>query len=193
MPSLTSLIAPRQHRECLLDADGYIDENSCYVPFWYTKTGQIVKWSLFLGLILFIALYITIGFLHAKKRIRENRPPLAYHRVLPPPSPTHLPTQPKPNTSSSSSPAPNSPKPTPATAGPTPPPRPPTTRTSTEVPPTACTTCRRRPSTTRMPRARPCIRGRRRAGPRLTRTRVASCRRVMLLLRLPRRSSRRQG
>jgi hypothetical protein len=78
---MPSLIAPRQHRQCLLDADGYIDESTCYVPFWYTKTGQIVKWSLFLGLVLFISLYLTIGFLHAKKRIRENRPPLAYHRV----------------------------------------------------------------------------------------------------------------
>lgn len=109
---MPSLIAPRQYRECLLDADGYIDENSCYVPFWYTRvrpppffpppppppltptqTGQIVKWSLFLALVLFICLYLTIGFFHAKKRIRENRPPLAYHRVRPPP-PSPDPKQP---------------------------------------------------------------------------------------------------
>lgn len=53
------------------------------------QTGQIVKWSLFLALVLFICLYLTIGFFHAKKRIRENRPPLAYHRVSPPPPPAH--------------------------------------------------------------------------------------------------------
>ncbi|KAK0753863.1 hypothetical protein B0T18DRAFT_311563, partial [Schizothecium vesticola] len=74
----------RDHSECLLDADGYIDETSCYVPFWYTKTGQLVKWSLFIGLILFISSYLIIGSLHAQKRIRENRPPLAYHRFLVP-------------------------------------------------------------------------------------------------------------
>lgn len=34
---MPSLIAPREYRECLIGADGYIDENSCYVPFWYTK------------------------------------------------------------------------------------------------------------------------------------------------------------
>ncbi|KAK1837172.1 hypothetical protein QBC39DRAFT_4735 [Podospora conica] len=84
MPSITPNLAPRQYRECLLTEDGFIDKDSCYVPFWYTKTGQIVKWSLFLGLIVFICLYLIIGFLHAKKRIRENRPPLAYHRFLVP-------------------------------------------------------------------------------------------------------------
>jgi hypothetical protein len=30
---------------------------------------------------LFITLYITIGYIHAKKRIRKGLVPLAYHRV----------------------------------------------------------------------------------------------------------------
>ena len=46
-----------------------------------SQTGVIVKWSLFLGLLVFITLYLLIGYTHAKKRIRKGLPPLAYHRV----------------------------------------------------------------------------------------------------------------
>lgn len=45
------------------------------------QEGLIVKWSVFLGLMLLITLYITIGYIHAKKRIRKGLVPLAYHRV----------------------------------------------------------------------------------------------------------------
>jgi hypothetical protein len=38
---------------------------------------------------LFITLYITIGYIHAKKRIRKGLVPLAYHRVSCPNSHTH--------------------------------------------------------------------------------------------------------
>ncbi|KAK0733520.1 hypothetical protein B0T26DRAFT_619218, partial [Lasiosphaeria miniovina] len=67
---------------CQLTDDGFIDEDSCYVPFWYTRTGVIVKWSLFLGLTMAIALYLLVGYLHAKKRLQKGLPPLAYHRWL---------------------------------------------------------------------------------------------------------------
>ncbi|KAL1835290.1 hypothetical protein VTK73DRAFT_5824 [Phialemonium thermophilum] len=53
-----------------------------YVPFWYTRTGIIVKWSLFLGLITLFCLYLFLGYMHAKSRIRKGLPPLAYHRWL---------------------------------------------------------------------------------------------------------------
>lgn len=45
------------------------------------QEGLIVKWAVFLGLMVLITLYITIGYIHAKKRIRKGLVPLAYHRV----------------------------------------------------------------------------------------------------------------
>ncbi|KAK1757393.1 hypothetical protein QBC47DRAFT_399735 [Echria macrotheca] len=84
MASIIATLGRRQFRDsgCVRGEDGFIDENSCYVPFWYTKTGVIVKWSLFLGFIVFIMLYLILGYMHAQKRIRKGLKPLAYHRFL---------------------------------------------------------------------------------------------------------------
>ncbi|KAH8905896.1 hypothetical protein BR93DRAFT_998044 [Coniochaeta sp. PMI_546] len=62
-----------------VDDDGLDDS---YVPFWYTRTGIIVKWSLFLGIVILFSAYLFIGYTHAKKRIARGLPPLAYHRWL---------------------------------------------------------------------------------------------------------------
>jgi hypothetical protein len=43
---------------------------------------MIVKWSLFLGLLILFSAYLFIGYTHAKKRIARGLPPLAYHRVM---------------------------------------------------------------------------------------------------------------
>ncbi|KAK3396355.1 hypothetical protein B0T20DRAFT_268918 [Sordaria brevicollis] len=72
----------REHSNCTRGPDGFIDPDSCYVPFWYTKTGVIVKWSLFLGLSTIFGLYLILGYLHAKRRITKGQPPMAYHRWL---------------------------------------------------------------------------------------------------------------
>ncbi|KAL2135625.1 hypothetical protein VTI74DRAFT_7575 [Chaetomium olivicolor] len=80
-PTAAALFA-RQFENCTFTEDGYIDENSCYVPFWGTKTGVIVKWSLFLGIIVLVGLYLLLGYLHAQRRIQKGLPPLAYHRFL---------------------------------------------------------------------------------------------------------------
>lgn len=45
------------------------------------QTGVIIKWSVFLGMMVILTLYVTIGYMHAKRRIRKNLPPLGYHRV----------------------------------------------------------------------------------------------------------------
>jgi len=77
-------LIPRQYgsyRNCTQTEDGFIDEDSCYVPFWSTKTGVIVKWSLFLAICVAFTLYLLIGYIHAKKRIQRGLPPLSYHRV----------------------------------------------------------------------------------------------------------------
>lgn len=77
-------LAPRLVVEnCTRDADGFVvNDDRCFVPFWYTRTGVIVKWSLFLGLTAILVLYLSIGYLHAKRRLRKGLPPLAYHRWL---------------------------------------------------------------------------------------------------------------
>ncbi|KAK4230677.1 hypothetical protein QBC38DRAFT_507265 [Podospora fimiseda] len=83
---MPSLLRARYYyySNCTRTEDGFIDEDSCYVPFWNTKTGIIVKWSLFLGFLVFISLYLLIGYIHAKKRIQKGLPPLGYHRFLVP-------------------------------------------------------------------------------------------------------------
>ncbi|KAI0853339.1 hypothetical protein F5Y00DRAFT_224440 [Daldinia vernicosa] len=58
------------------------DENGRYVWFWYTRTGVIVKWSLFLGILLLLMLYLVLGRMHARKLIRQGRKPMAYHGWL---------------------------------------------------------------------------------------------------------------
>ncbi|RKU40686.1 hypothetical protein DL546_000650 [Coniochaeta pulveracea] len=55
-----------------------------YVPFWYTKTGVIVKWCIFLGLLVAFSAYMILGRIHAQRRIARGLPPLAYHRWLVP-------------------------------------------------------------------------------------------------------------
>ncbi|POS84959.1 hypothetical protein EPUL_002959, partial [Erysiphe pulchra] len=50
--------------------------------FWWTKTGQIVRWSVFLGLFTLFTAYIVIGYFHAKRRMKKGLPLLAYHRWL---------------------------------------------------------------------------------------------------------------
>ncbi|KAI1464272.1 uncharacterized protein F4812DRAFT_217924 [Daldinia caldariorum] len=60
----------------------YVEENGRYVWFWYTRTGVIVKWSLFLGILLLLMLYLVFGRMHARKRIRAGMKPMAYHGWL---------------------------------------------------------------------------------------------------------------
>lgn len=50
--------------------------------FWWTKTGQIVRWSVFLGLFTILTAYIFIGYFHARSRMKKGLPLLAYHRWL---------------------------------------------------------------------------------------------------------------
>jgi hypothetical protein len=40
-----------------------------------------VRWSLFAGLVVLVMLYLILGYLHAKRRIRKGLAPLRYHRV----------------------------------------------------------------------------------------------------------------
>ncbi|KAK4201773.1 hypothetical protein QBC40DRAFT_48579 [Triangularia verruculosa] len=79
----STIVARQYYRNCTRDEDGYlISSDTCYVSFWNTKTGIIVKWSLFLGILVFFALYLLIGYIHARKRVQAGLPPLGYHRFL---------------------------------------------------------------------------------------------------------------
>ena len=99
MAPAAALLFSRRLENCTFTEDGYIDESSCDVPFWSSRvgaapccllktrwltpwqTGAIVKWSLFLGIIVIFGLYLLIGYVHAQKRIQKGLPPLGYHRV----------------------------------------------------------------------------------------------------------------
>ncbi|KAJ2904089.1 hypothetical protein MKZ38_008900 [Zalerion maritima] len=62
--------------------DGFVvTENGRIIPWWYTKTGIIVKWSLFLAFILLV-FGLSLAYWHAKKRMRKGVAPLAYHRWM---------------------------------------------------------------------------------------------------------------
>ncbi|KAI0107338.1 hypothetical protein F4776DRAFT_432330 [Hypoxylon sp. NC0597] len=60
----------------------YVEENGRLVWFWYTRTGVIVKWSLFLGITFLLTLYLVLGRIHAKRRVRKGLKPMAYHGWL---------------------------------------------------------------------------------------------------------------
>lgn len=45
------------------------------------QTGEIIKWSVFLGLFVIFMVYWIVGSAHAKRRIRRGQMPLSYHRV----------------------------------------------------------------------------------------------------------------
>jgi len=54
-----------------------------YTPsFWWTRTGEIIKWTVFFGLFFIVMAYIVGGYWHAQRRMARGLPPLAYHRML---------------------------------------------------------------------------------------------------------------
>ncbi|KAI5865886.1 hypothetical protein GGS23DRAFT_358867 [Durotheca rogersii] len=60
----------------------YVEQDGRVIWFWYTRTGVIVKWSIFLGISVLLALYLILGRIHAKRRVRAGLKPLAYHSWL---------------------------------------------------------------------------------------------------------------
>ncbi|TAQ84744.1 hypothetical protein B7494_g6929 [Chlorociboria aeruginascens] len=70
-------------RQDVLDDNGdeFVDDDR-FQSFWWTTTGQIVKWSVFFGLLAILIAYLVIGHIHAKRRIKKGLAPLAYHKWL---------------------------------------------------------------------------------------------------------------
>jgi len=52
--------------------------------FWYSATAYAVKWSVLLALFVIFFLWITLGYYHARRRIKAGLRPLAYHKWLVP-------------------------------------------------------------------------------------------------------------
>lgn len=62
--------------------NGYVvTEDGTTILWWYSKEGYIVKWSIFLGFVTLVTLWLSISYCHAKKRIKKGLAPLRYHRV----------------------------------------------------------------------------------------------------------------
>ncbi|KAL1891768.1 hypothetical protein Cpir12675_004841 [Ceratocystis pirilliformis] len=59
-----------------------IDRDGVARPFWYSYTGYIVKWSIFLGILTLISLYLLVGHIHARRRLKQGKLPLRYHRFM---------------------------------------------------------------------------------------------------------------
>lgn len=61
---------------------GWVEENGRFIPFWYSRTGVIVKWSVFLGLFTILSLYLLFGYMHAKRRLKRGQLPAKGTRWL---------------------------------------------------------------------------------------------------------------
>ncbi|KAI1251653.1 hypothetical protein MGN70_006221 [Eutypa lata] len=57
---------------------GYVavDDQGHYMYFWDTRTGIIIKWSLFLAFVLFITIWMIGGRRHALRRVRAGKKPI---------------------------------------------------------------------------------------------------------------------
>ncbi|KAI6086700.1 hypothetical protein F4821DRAFT_124151 [Hypoxylon rubiginosum] len=76
IPPLTPAVDKLIRRQYVDDGRGHL------IWFWYTRTGVIVKWSLFLGITSLLAFYLIFGRMHAKKRVRAGLKPAAWNGWL---------------------------------------------------------------------------------------------------------------
>lgn len=51
--------------------------------YWgcYSYTSYVIKWIVFASLIGLFILFMTLGYIHAKQRMKKGLAPLSYHRV----------------------------------------------------------------------------------------------------------------
>lgn len=76
------MITPTLSSPASILARQIVEEDGRQIHWWYSETGRIVKWSVFLGLILILSIYIVGGYIHARSRIKKGLAPLGYHRWL---------------------------------------------------------------------------------------------------------------
>ncbi|OCK81243.1 hypothetical protein K432DRAFT_295984 [Lepidopterella palustris CBS 459.81] len=77
------LLKRQQVQDCYEDINNDV---VCYTDggFWYSTTGEIVKWAILAAIFLFFMTWFVGGYMHAKRRMRKGLPLLAYHRWLVP-------------------------------------------------------------------------------------------------------------
>lgn len=78
--SLAAALLRRQNDDDEAPDGWVIDDDG--ISWWYSKTGQIVKWSVAFGLIAAIGLYLLLSYLHAQRRLKKGLTPLRYHRWM---------------------------------------------------------------------------------------------------------------
>lgn len=61
--------------------DGSVHRDPKSFGWWYSPAAYVVKWTVILSLFLGFFLWITLGYIHARRRMRAGLKPLAYHRV----------------------------------------------------------------------------------------------------------------
>ncbi|KAL8928727.1 MAG: hypothetical protein Q9172_000790 [Xanthocarpia lactea] len=49
--------------------------------WWYSDTADAIKWAVVAAIFFAIFLFLAIGYIHARRRIRRGQPPLRYHRI----------------------------------------------------------------------------------------------------------------
>lgn len=76
----STMILPKRDDPVVVLPDGERER----VGWWYSPTAYIVKWTVVLSLFLLFFLWVTLGYLHARRRLRNGLKPLAYHRWLVP-------------------------------------------------------------------------------------------------------------
>ncbi|KAL8671667.1 MAG: hypothetical protein Q9168_003847 [Polycauliona sp. 1 TL-2023] len=80
--------------------DDYDDGSDDYYhgSWWYSDTGEIIKWAIIAALFFGIFLFLALGSVHARRRVRRGQAPLRYHRWLLPRSLRRSPQQAQPFT-----------------------------------------------------------------------------------------------
>ncbi|RPA81327.1 hypothetical protein BJ508DRAFT_414775 [Ascobolus immersus RN42] len=61
------------------------DDEYCYhgLTYWScSRRSEIIKWSILLTLLLLLTTFFLASYLHARRRLAANLPPLAYHRWM---------------------------------------------------------------------------------------------------------------
>ncbi|KAI4256482.1 MAG: hypothetical protein L6R42_006196 [Xanthoria sp. 1 TBL-2021] len=75
--------------------DNYDDGDYYHGSWWYSDTAEVIKWAVLAAIFIAIFLFLALGWVHARRRVRRGQAPLRYHRWLLPRSQRRSPpTQP---------------------------------------------------------------------------------------------------
>lgn len=64
------------------DDDDILYCTSSWFSWDCSSKSEIIKWSIFIGLLGLITIFFFVAYFHARRRINQNLPPLAYHRWM---------------------------------------------------------------------------------------------------------------